>query len=85
MPCTMRQYPTLQMMYEEYSAKHITEKLIVDKVEYRFIGSRRKGSIWVHAYRSDEEQHNLMVYLRSDMPFLIKPVYSINGIRLEEI
>lgn len=85
MPCAIRRYPTLQTMYEEYSAKHIAEKLIVDKVEYRLIGSRRKGSIWVHVYRSDKEQNNLIVYLRSHMPFLIKPIYSVNGIRLEEI
>lgn len=85
MPYAMRQYPTLQMMYENYSNVAIAEKLIVEKHEYRLIGCRRKGNLWVHVYRCDEEQHSLLVYLRYNIPFLIKPIYSINGIALDEV
>lgn len=80
-----RQYPTLQEMYENYSVSPIARQLIVEKHEYRFIGYQRKGNLLVHVYRCEKEQHNLLVYMRYNIPFLIKPIYSINGITLNKV
>ena len=85
MPLRLRKFNSLKDMYDSYSATSIAQELVVENHKYRLIGERRKGDAWVHVYRCDEEQHNLLVYLRYNIPFLIKPIYSINGIPLSEV
>lgn len=85
MPSKIRSYKTIQSMYENYRVIDLAEKLVLEGHEYRLVGERRKGDSWVHVYRCEQERHNVIVYLRYNLPYLIKPVYSINGIALGSI
>lgn len=78
-------YKTLQEMYEEYSLVDRIERLTLEGHEYKLIGTKRtSNSSWLQVYRCDKEQHNLLVYTRGFIPYLIKSIYSINGILMEE-
>ncbi|MEG0380332.1 MAG: hypothetical protein RR603_01380 [Kurthia sp.] len=75
MPSKLRIYSCLQDMYERYSAYAIAEEVMFEERRYQLVGERRKADVYIHLYRSDEEQQNILVYLRNNLPFLIKPIY----------
>lgn len=80
-----RCYKTLQEMYEDYSLVDRIERLTLEGHAYTLVGTKRTSdSRWLQVYRCDKEQHNLLVYMRGFIPYLIKPIYSINGISMDE-
>lgn len=85
MPTKLRVYSCHQDMYERYNTQSIADVVLFEGRRYRLIGERRKADIFIHLYRSEAEQQNIIVYLRNNLPFLIKPIYSINGIKLSEV
>lgn len=81
-----KSYKNIEKMYESHSLVDRTEKLNLEGHEYTLIGTKRvTGNNWVQVYRCHKEQHNLLVYMRGFIPYLIKPIYSINGISMEEV
>lgn len=85
MSVRFKRYKTLKEMYELYSLVDRLERLKLEGHEYTLIGTKRTSdSSWLQVYRCEKEQHNLLVYTRGFIPYLIKPIYSINGISLEE-
>lgn len=85
MPVKLRVYSCLQDMYERYSAQAIAEILVFEKHRYRLMGERRKNDMYIHLYHCEVEQHYLLVHLRYNLPFLIKPFYSVNEIKLVDL
>lgn len=85
MPVKLRVYSCHQDMYERYNAQSIADVIVFENRRFRLVGERRKTNMYIHLYRSDVEQQNIIVYLRNNLPFLIKPIYAINGIKLIDV
>lgn len=80
MSMRLRAYSCLQDMYECYSAP--AQELKFEKHLYRFRGSRRKFDQFIHMYHCADEQHYLVVYLKSSLPVLIKAFYSVEEVKI---
>lgn len=84
MSARVRSYKNIQQMYESRGLVECI-KLRLEGHEYSLIGTKKiNNNSLVQVYRCDKEQHNLLVYMRGFVPYLIKPIYSINGISVEE-
>lgn len=81
----IRIYENKEVMLQEYTARYARPLLKFEGCMYSFIGERRKGELKYHLYRCDDEQHYLLVHMRHDLPFLIKPFHSIPRIILTDI
>ena len=83
MPVRLRIYSCLQDMYERYSSP--AEELGFEKKRYIFKGFRRKFDQFIHLYHCADEQHYIVVYLKYNLPVLIKTIYSVDEIKLVDL
>ena len=79
----LRDYSNLQDMYERYSTP--ARKIRFEQRVYRFKGVKRNFDHFIHLYHCESERHFIVVYLRYNLPVLIKPIYSIDKIQLAEL
>lgn len=79
----LRTYSCLQDMYERYSAP--AEEIKFEKRLYRFKGSRRNFNQVIHLFHCADEQHFIVVYLKFNLPALIKAFYSVDDVRIADL
>lgn len=80
MPVRLRLYSCIQDMYERYSSP--ADELGLENHRYVLKGCRRKFDQFIHLYHCAEEQHFIVIYLKHNLPVLIKTVYSIDEIKI---
>lgn len=83
MPLILRLYSCIQDMYERYSSP--ADELGFENHRYVLKGYRRKFDKFIHLYHCVEEQHFIAVYLKHNLPVLIKTIYSIDEIKIADL
>lgn len=73
-------YSNLEDIYENYTSasKHIFfEGEIYNYTDYKVMADAD-----IHLYRCEKEMHNLKIYMRSGVPYLVEGLYSVEPIKL---
>lgn len=73
-------YNNLEDIYENYTS--VSKFIFFEGDTYEFQESKRANDTEIHLYRCEKEMHNLKIYLKSGVLYLVEGSYSIEAVKL---
>lgn len=66
-------------IYEEFT--HASQIIVYQGEVYNYTDFKVMNDTDIHLYRCDKEMHNLKIYMRSGVPYLVEGTYSVEPIK----
>lgn len=73
-------YNNLEDIYENYSS--VSKCIFFEGEVYNYTDFKVMNDADIHLYRCEKEMHNLKIYMKNGVPYLVEGSYSIEAVKL---
>lgn len=76
----INKYKNIEDIYENYTS--VSKCIFFEGDVYNYTDFKVTADVDIHLYRCEKEMHNLKIYTRSGVPYLVEGTYSVKPIKL---